>query len=69
MAETAFVSVALVLLVVILGTGLYVLVSRMRAAQDRRDYVAADRESLHPGDPRADEAPRREPPESGDRAT
>jgi hypothetical protein len=65
MAETVFVSVASVLLVVILGTGLYVLVSRMRAAQDRRDYAAADRESLHPGDPQA----RREPPESGDRAT
>lgn len=67
MAETILVSVGLVLVLVAVGVVLYVLVSRARAAQDRRDYVAADRDHAHPPAAGADDAARLETPDPRDR--
>ncbi len=67
MAETILVPVGLVLLLVAVGVVLYVLVSRARAAQDRRDYVTADRHHADPPPAGVDEAAGRDTPEPGDR--
>ena len=67
MAETILVSVGLVLVLVVVGVVLYVLVSRARAAQDRRDYGAGDRDHADAPPARVDEAAGRETPEARDR--
>ena len=55
MAETILVSVGLVVVLVVVGVVLYVLVSRARSAQDRRDYGAADPDHAGPPTAGADE--------------
>ncbi|MDP8909719.1 MAG: hypothetical protein M3N47_11535 [Chloroflexota bacterium] len=67
MAETILVSVGLVLLLVAVGVVLYFLISKARAAQDRRDYVAADRDYADAPPAGVDEAAGRDTPEPGDR--
>lgn len=68
MAETILVSVGLLLLMGIFGVALYVVVTKMRAEQDRRDYAAADRDYVDDEvGAEGAEAARREPPEAGDR--
>ena len=42
MTETILVSVGLLAVLVVVGVALYVLVSKVRAAQDRRDYAGTE---------------------------
>ena len=67
MAETILVSVGLVLLLAAVGVALHLLVSRARAAQDRRDHLAADRHHADGPPAGVDEVAGRDTPESGDR--